>query len=93
MVCLGLEPRVARWKAQTNPLSYGGTPINCFVCKLNLFICIFSKNFDFCSTRRLLVLYLFQSLMVMERYSLVNGRGFKSHLDDHFFTFICCKLV
>ena len=26
MVCLGLEPRVAEWKAQTNPLSYGGTP-------------------------------------------------------------------
>ena len=26
MVCLGLEPMVAIWKAQTNPLSYGGTP-------------------------------------------------------------------
>ena len=26
MVCLGLEPRAAAWKAQTNPLSYGGTP-------------------------------------------------------------------
>ena len=26
MVCLGLEPRVAGWKAQMNPLSYGGTP-------------------------------------------------------------------
>ena len=26
MVCLGLEPGGARWKAQTNPLSYGGTP-------------------------------------------------------------------
>ena len=26
MVCLGLEPRAARWKVQTNPLSYGGTP-------------------------------------------------------------------
>ena len=23
MVCLGLEPGVAGWKAQTNPLSYG----------------------------------------------------------------------
>ena len=23
MVCLGLEPRAAGWKAQTNPLSYG----------------------------------------------------------------------
>ena len=22
MVCLGLEPRAAGWKAQTNPLSY-----------------------------------------------------------------------
>ena len=26
MVCLGLEPGVAGWKAQMNPLSYGGTP-------------------------------------------------------------------
>ena len=26
MVCLGLEPEAAEWKAQTNPLSYGGTP-------------------------------------------------------------------
>ena len=27
MVCLGLEPGAAEWKAQTNPLSYGGTQI------------------------------------------------------------------
>ena len=26
MVCLGLEPGAAGWKAQTNPLSYGGIP-------------------------------------------------------------------
>ena len=26
MVCLGLKPRAAGWKAETNPLSYGGTP-------------------------------------------------------------------
>ena len=26
MVCLGLKPRAAGWKAQTNQLSYGGTP-------------------------------------------------------------------
>ena len=26
MVCLGLEPRVAGWKEQMNPLSYGGIP-------------------------------------------------------------------
>ena len=26
MVCLGLEPRAAGWKALTNPLSYKGTP-------------------------------------------------------------------
>ena len=24
MVCLGFEPGTAGWKAQTNPLSYGG---------------------------------------------------------------------
>ena len=27
MVCLGLEPGVAGSKVQTNPLSFGGTPI------------------------------------------------------------------
>ena len=27
MVCLGVEYGAARWKAQTNPLSYGGTPL------------------------------------------------------------------
>ena len=26
MVCLRLEPGAAEWKAQTNPLCYGGTP-------------------------------------------------------------------
>ena len=25
MVCLGIKPGVAGWKAETNPLSYGGT--------------------------------------------------------------------
>ena len=25
-MCLGVEPGAALWKAQTNPLSYGGTP-------------------------------------------------------------------
>ena len=35
MVCLGLEPEAAGWKAQTNPLSYGGTPI-LFVFKIKL---------------------------------------------------------
>ena len=28
MVCLGLKPGAAGWKAQTNPLSYSGTPNN-----------------------------------------------------------------
>ena len=26
MACLGVQPRAAGWKAQTNPLSYGSTP-------------------------------------------------------------------
>ena len=38
MVCFGLEPGAAGWKAQMNPLSYGGTPnvIN-FIFFQNLF--------------------------------------------------------
>ena len=31
MVCLGIEPGAAGWKARTNPLSYGGTPILAFL--------------------------------------------------------------
>ena len=34
MVCLGLEPGVTGWKAQKNPLSYGGTI--CLMLKLKL---------------------------------------------------------
>ena len=30
MVCLGLEPGMAGWKAQTNPLSYGGISTQTF---------------------------------------------------------------
>ena len=30
MVCLGLEPRAVEWWVQTNPLSYGGSPVNPF---------------------------------------------------------------
>ena len=30
MVCSGFEPWEAVWKAQTNPLSYGGTPKKLF---------------------------------------------------------------
>ena len=48
MVCLGLEPGVAGWKAQTNPLSYGGTPKKMKARLFNLF-CYFCKNDqDFC---------------------------------------------
>ena len=38
-VKVGLEPGAAGWKAQTNPLSYGGTPNLCDHCgikKMNL---------------------------------------------------------
>ena len=31
MGCLGLEPGAAEWKAQMNPLSYGGTPFSQFL--------------------------------------------------------------
>ena len=31
MMCLGIEPGAAGWKARMNPLSYGGTPISVFV--------------------------------------------------------------
>ena len=36
MVCLGLKPGAAGWKAQTNPLSYGGIPPLNTVCMAKL---------------------------------------------------------
>ena len=41
IVCLGLELGAAGWKAQTNPLSYGGTPIGVFVQFLHMFLVYF----------------------------------------------------
>ena len=38
MVCLGLEPRAAGWKAQTNPLSYGSPPPPPILCLSMLLI-------------------------------------------------------
>ena len=35
MECLGVEPGAAWWKAQTNPLSYGGTPQGWFFMDSN----------------------------------------------------------
>ena len=36
MVCFGVEPRTAGWKAQMNPLSYGGTQHQVVVIKCKL---------------------------------------------------------
>ena len=38
MVCLGLEPGAAGWKAQMNPLSNGDTPNVYFIIKIGNFI-------------------------------------------------------
>ena len=46
MACLGVEPGVAGWKAQTNPLSYGMS----------------NKNFDGSRRCHLFVLYDVKSL-------------------------------
>ena len=37
MVCLGFKPGAAGWKAQTDPLSYGGTPSGVVRDEMNLF--------------------------------------------------------
>ena len=42
MVCLGVKPRAAGWKVQTNPLSYGGTPTCSNLCVSTIVnICVF----------------------------------------------------
>ena len=37
MVCLGIEPGAAGWKARTNPLSYGGTPHVFYECSQEVY--------------------------------------------------------
>ena len=48
MVCLGFEPGAAGWKAQTNPLSYGGTPgifiVPIFTCSMHSILFSNSKD-------------------------------------------------
>ena len=52
MVCLGLEPGAAKWKAQTNPLSYDGTQYTQYVCAF--------KFLQFYVTQVLLIIHLMQ---------------------------------
>ena len=40
MVCLGLEPGAAEWKAYVTPLSYGGTPIQSFIKKITFLVSV-----------------------------------------------------
>ena len=46
MMCLGVEPRAAGWKVQTNPLSYGGTCEDNCLCSLNRFVRRMGSSFD-----------------------------------------------
>ena len=45
MVCLGLKPGMAGWKAQTNPLSYGSAPF----LNLNFIFILFKNIYTLCS--------------------------------------------
>ena len=42
MVCLGVEPGTAGWKAQTNLLSYGGTPTQSYFIEGRITVQLFS---------------------------------------------------
>ena len=57
MECLGVEPGAAWWKAQTNPLSYGGTPtISCLVLKKQMEVITWpktSKEIEFFLVRKI----------------------------------------
>ena len=50
MVCMGLEPEMTGWLAQTNPLSYGGTLWLCILSLSLLHNIIFSFKFDTIAT-------------------------------------------
>ena len=48
MVCLGVKPGAAEWKAKMNLLSYGGTPI-CFVINTRFYskvVIFINKHFN-----------------------------------------------
>ena len=45
MVCLGFEPGAAGWKAETNPLGYGGTPKVLHRKGFTIQILIWHKNY------------------------------------------------
>ena len=58
MVCLGLEPGAAGWKAQTDPLSYCGTPSNYItysILETRLGLALGLRH-DFCSFLRCTIL-------------------------------------
>ena len=65
MVCLGFEPGVAGWKAQMNPLSYGGTP------KIVMFVCLKRPNINakkwpvLAQLKKAALLYLCQNNIVL----------------------------
>ena len=52
MECLGLEPGVAGWKAEMNPLSYGCTPTNPVRPSTTQRAPCFEKHFRFLTFRR-----------------------------------------
>ena len=45
MACLGLEPGAAEWKAQANPLCYGGTPT--YKKRYMIHYCVLHKVIEF----------------------------------------------
>ena len=66
MVCLGFVPGAAGWKAQTNPLSYGGTPVYCLFFK-SFYVTSFKKsNYKIQSNKRLTI-ETFDHRVVMTR--------------------------
>ena len=46
MVCLGLEPGLAGWQAQTNHLSYGGTPFLDFFLSIKVQVRLMEKQVE-----------------------------------------------
>ena len=69
MECLGFEPGAAGWKAQTNPLSYGGTPY-LFILS---YCTLFPKGLLKCSTiTTLLFKTLAKQLHIFKLFSFLR---------------------
>ena len=81
MMCLGLEPGEAGWMAQTNPLSYGGTPSRPYL-KSMLFVNVGVRVLVVRHPVERLLVILFRTERSSDEEGLLRLRGRQQHRQD-----------